>query len=179
MNNSHKKNLLVSIERVRRQNKTRDLFKKERRESVTLAQNKLFTYLVGLGKKRGFKPSLEREVYTKSRVRFADIFIQKYGLNIDVDGSFHSTKEQILKDIEREKEMWLKKRIITIRFTNNEIFNNFALIELKIELLLDELELLPHWKTLGVGEKRKKILTTRREIWKKLSKLYFENKLYS
>lgn len=160
-------------ERLKKQNKIRDRFKKERVGSCTLAQQKLFDVLKAIGKRRRFKPALEREIYTKNGVRFSDIFIKKYGLNIEVDGGYHNLEEQKIKDSLREKEIWGKKRIITIRFTNEDIFKSLDKIILKMESLMDDLDTLPNWKCPGKGKKRLNATIRRKQLWKEWSKNYF------
>ncbi|HRZ95528.1 MAG TPA: hypothetical protein P5262_03095 [Candidatus Moranbacteria bacterium] len=152
------------VDRLKRQNKIRDRFKRERMDGCTLAQNKLFDVLKIIGKKRQFKPVLEREIYTKNGVRFSDIFISKYGLNIEVDGGYHFTEDQKVKDIMREKEIWDKKRIITIRFINEDIINRLDVIAPKLESLMNELDKLPHFKCPGKGKKKFNATVRRKQL---------------
>jgi len=111
---------LASIEDVKRKNKIRDRFKKQRLWSVTLAQRMLYEAMQTMGKGR-FIVAKEREIYTKHGVRFADIYIRKYGLAIEVDGGYHREEEQKVEDKIRETQIWDKKRILTIRVSNSDI----------------------------------------------------------
>lgn len=160
------------VERLRRQNKIRSKFKKERVDSCTFAQKKLYYALKQIGTIKHFKPSLEREIYTKTGVRFSDIYIKKYGLNIEVDGDYHSSETQKVADKQKEKEVWDKKKIITVRFTNEEIINNFEKVVDLLNSLIEELELLPNWKCPGKGKKRLNSTLLRKKIYQKFGKVY-------
>lgn len=160
------------VERLRRKNKIRSKFKKERVDSCTFAQKKLYYALKQIGTVKHFKPSLEREIYTKIGVRFSDIYIKKYGLNIEVDGDYHSSEDQKTADAQKEKEIWDKKKIITVRFTNAEIMNDFEKVLTKLNSLIDELEILPNWKSPGKGKKRLNSTLLRKKIYQKFGKTY-------
>jgi very-short-patch-repair endonuclease len=155
------------VERLRRQNKIRSKFKRDRVTSCTVPQKKLYYALKQIGLVKHFKPSLEREIYTKMGVRFSDIYIKKYGLNIEVDGDYHSSQDQKISDTQKEKEIWDKKKIITVRFTNTEIMNNFEKVLIRLNSLIDELEILPNWKCPGKGKKRLNSTLLRKKIYQK------------
>jgi len=156
----------MNINELKKRNKIRDKFKRERLQNVTLAQEKLYTALQPLGKEKHFKIAKEREVYTRQGVRFTDLFIKKYGLNIEVDGNYHLTEDQKSKDISKEKELWDKKRIITIRFTNYEILNDLNNVIKNINLFINKLETLPNWKSSGKGIKKLRTTITRKKYYK-------------
>jgi len=155
------------IERLKKQNKIRDNFKKQRISNVSVPQQILFNKLKKLGRDKHFKPALERELYTLKGVRFSDIFIKKYGLNIEIDGEYHLSEEQVLKDSIREQEIWIKKKIITVRFMNSQIIENCDTVLKKIEGLLAELDPLPNWKSPGKGTKRVDTYSRRKEIYER------------
>jgi len=155
------------VERLRRQNKIRSKFKKERVASCTVPQKRLYSALKQIGLIKHFKPSLEREIYTKTGVRFSDIYIKKYGLNIEVDGGYHSSQDQKAADLQKEKEIWDKKKIITVRFSNEEIINDFEKVLTKLNSLIDELEILPNWKCPGKGKKRLNSTLSRKKVYQK------------
>lgn len=155
------------VDRLRRQNKIRSKFKKDRVASCTVPQNRLYYALKQIGSIKHFKPSLEREIYTKTGVRFSDIYIKKYGLNIEVDGDYHFSEEQKTADAKKEKEIWDKKKIITVRFTNDEIMDNFEKVLTRMNSLIDELETLPNWKSPGKGKKRLNSTLLRKKIYQK------------
>ena len=157
------------VDRLKRQNKIRGRFKRERTVSCTLAQERLFNILKTIGKRRQFKPALEREIYTKNGVRFSDIFIKKYGLNIEIDGGYHLSEVQKIKDSAKEKEIWDKKRIITIRFTNEDIFKRLGEILPRLESLMDELDTLPNFKCPGKGKKKFNSTIKRKQLYRKWS----------
>jgi very-short-patch-repair endonuclease len=159
------------VEKLRRQNKIRSKFKKERVESCTAPQKKLYYALKQIGLARQFKPSLEREIYTKTGVRFSDIYIKKYGLNIEVDGGYHFSKNQIAIDAQKEREIWNKKKIITVRFANDEIMDNFEKVLIKLNSLIDELETLPNWRCPGKGRKRLNSTLLRKKVYNKFKNL--------
>ncbi|MDD4358778.1 MAG: DUF559 domain-containing protein [Candidatus Pacebacteria bacterium] len=124
MNAKHKKNLLILKNDIKRKNAIRDRFKKIRVQSITPAQSVLFNALGLLAEEYAFKVVKEREIYTKEGVRFADLFIKKYGLIIEVDGGYHFTSKQIEEDKRRDEEIWSKKMIITLRFKNENVMSD-------------------------------------------------------
>lgn len=157
-------------EDLRRKNKIRDKFKKIRGSSITPAQWTLFHSLESLGKEYQFKIVKEREIYTKEGVRFADLFIQKYGLIIEVDGGYHSTLEQREKDLQRDKEIWKKKKIITLRFSNESVWSKKQEILRTIRIVVSQLSLLSHYKTPGKGKKKLHNTLARRKIYNEIRK---------
>ena len=52
-----------------------------------------------------------------------DFYSHKFKLCIEVDGEYHNSKEQQLKDKERDNFLEFND-IVVIRFTNEEIFND-------------------------------------------------------
>ena len=160
------------VEKLRVKNKIRSKFKKERINSCTFTQRKLYSALKQIGIEKHFKPALEREIYTKDGVRFSDIYIKKYGLDIEIDGGYHLSEFQKADDSQREKEIWDKKRIITVRFTNEEIINDFGKVINKLCSLMDEIELLPNWKSPGKGRKKFRSTMERKEIYKRFGKTF-------
>lgn len=146
-------NYVDSVEDIRRKNKIRTKYKSQRMRSVTPAQKKLFEALKALGRVKQFNVVKEREIYTKTGVRFADIYIRRYGLAIEVDGDYHTTPEQKVADEMREKEIWAKKRVMTVRVSNLEVLENIDAVVQRISVLIDQLELLPNWKSPGRGKR--------------------------
>lgn len=171
---SHLKNIRLWKENLKRKNKIRDKFKSTRLSSITPAQAVLFSALGPLSKEYEFKVVKEREIYTENGVRFADLFIKKYGLIIEVDGGYHSTVEQREKDLQRDKEIWDKKRIVTLRVNNQEILNNIEETLSTIRSVLSRLSTLPNYKSPG---KRNKLTTTLAR--KKISSDIEKNKISS
>jgi very-short-patch-repair endonuclease len=161
-------NLRLLQEGLKVKNKIRDKFKKERMESITPAQSSLFRALQVLGKDHGFKIVKEREIYTKEGVRFADLFIKKYGLIIEVDGGYHSTPEQKQKDLDRDQEIWTKKGIVTMRFNNDEIFDREKETLQAVRLMIARLAVLPNYQTPGKGKKKLATTLARKKIREEL-----------
>jgi len=168
VNPRHLKNLNLLREDVRKKNKIRDKYKRERIKSVSSAQRKLADALRVLGKRNQFKVALEREIYTKEGVRFVDIFIKKFGLAIEVDGGYHMSAGQKESDKKRDKEIWDKKHILIIRFSNHEIRNELDKVLNKIESTINEFEGLSNWKSPGKGVKRLRNTLARKAIKKRL-----------
>ncbi len=54
------------VKRLKRQNRIRSKFKKDRMASCTVPQKKLYYALKQIGLVKHFKPAFEREIYTKS-----------------------------------------------------------------------------------------------------------------
>lgn len=169
MNSRHKKNLLTLKDDIKRKNAIRDRFKKIRVQSITPAQAVLFRALELLAKEYAFKVVKEREIYTKEGVRFADLFIKKYGLIIEVDGDYHFTPEQIEKDKQREEEIWSKKKIITLRFKNEDVVSNIDGVLTSIRSIIVRLSTLPNYKSPGKGVKKLRNTLARKKIYTELS----------
>lgn len=165
------KNLHLFQEDLHRKNKIRDKFKPARIKSVTPAQVSLFCDLEPLGKEYQFKVVKEREIYTKEGVRFADLFIKKYGLMIEVDGGYHLAPAQKERDLQRDEEVWNKKRIITLRFNNQEVWSKKEEVLQAVRAVISQLSLLPHYKSPGKGKKKLHNTLARRKIYNELRKL--------
>jgi very-short-patch-repair endonuclease len=160
----HAENYQRSVEDVKIKNKIRDRFKKERMLNTSPAQRVLYASLQLSGKGR-FRVAKEREIYTADGVRFADIFIKKYGLAIEVDGGYHATPKQKEKDALRAKEIWDKKKIIIVRFSNDEVLNDLKTVMERIDLLVDQLEALPAWTPAGKTPKARASIRARKEFY--------------
>ena len=65
----------------------------------------------------------------------ADFYCAKAKLVIEIDGSQHFTNDGLQRDIEREKFMQ-SLGIKTIRYSNNEIGNNFESVCLDIDKII-------------------------------------------
>ncbi len=169
MNAKHKKNLLILKDDIKRKNAIRDRFKKIRVQSITPAQAVLFKALELLEKEYAFKVVKEREIYTKEGVRFADLFIKKYGLIIEVDGGYHFTPKQIEEDRRRDEEIWSKKKIITLRFKNEDVMENIDDVLISVRAVIARLAALSNYKTPGKGVKKLRNTLARKKIYTELS----------
>lgn len=168
MTPKHAKNLRLFKEDLKRKNAIRDRFKKTRMRSITPAQAMLFTALQPLAKEYAFKVAKEREVYTKEGVRFADIFIQKYGLIIEVDGGYHSNPKQVEDDRRRDEEIWAKKKIVTLRVKNEDVMSDTEDVLKTIRSIVGKLSGLPNYKTPGKGLKKLRNTLARKKIYNEL-----------
>lgn len=145
------------------QNKIRDKFRSQRLAQVSWPQRLLFKELQIEGKRSGFKPRLEHEIYTTNGVRFADIYIKRWHLNIDIDGSYHHAASQKLKDVQREDELWANKRqIVTLRFSNEEVMSDAKTVVRRILAFAQSLDNRPKNKNLPRPE-RKRLRTLHRK----------------
>lgn len=66
-----------------------------------------------------------------------DFYCSKLLLAIEIDGSSHKDKEN--QDLNRDKAL-LNLNIVTIRFTNQEILNNFPAVKLKLIKVIKDRE---------------------------------------
>jgi len=169
MNLKHKKNLLILRDDIKRKNAIRDRFKKVRAQSITPAQAVLFNALKLLAKEYAFKVVKEREIYTRKGVRFADLFIKKYGLIIEVDGGYHFTPKQIEEDKRRDEEIWSKKMIITLRFKNEDVMGNIDGVLISIRSMIARLSALSNYKSPGKGARKLRNTLARKKIYTELS----------
>jgi len=106
---------------------------KNLRERETKSEKHLWEYL----KKKKLEGFKFRRQHPISKY-ILDFYCHEKKLVIELDGSYHETKEQQLKDIKRTKalkEMGLK----VIRFKNKEVLENteFVLWEIRNKLLED------------------------------------------
>lgn len=171
----HAKNLLNFVEKLKVKNKIRDKFKKERISSVTPTQKMLVNALGEMSHEFSFGTVKEREIYTQNGVRFADIYIKKYGLIIEVDGGYHSSPDQRIKDIQRDEEVWKEKQIITLRFTNDEIENQLENVLTAIRLVVSKLDTLSNFNSMGKGKKKLHNTLERKKIYNQIiDNIYFK-----
>ena len=88
------------------------------RVSMTEAEIKLWEYLKG--RPMGFK---FRRQHPISKY-ILDFYCHKLMLSIEVDGGYHFSKEQKIKDEDRTN--YLKSiGIVEVRFTNEQVLNNY------------------------------------------------------
>ncbi|MDD4290536.1 MAG: DUF559 domain-containing protein, partial [Patescibacteria group bacterium] len=102
-------------------------------------------------------------------VRFADLFIKKYGLIIEVDGGYHFAPKQIEEDRRRDEEIWSKKKIITLRFKNEDVMGNIDDVLISIRAVIARLAALSNYKTPGKGVKKLRNTLARKKIYTELS----------
>lgn len=159
-------------EDLRRKNKIRDRFKRARLHAATPAQVALYKILETLGKEYQFKVVKEREIYTKTGVRFADLYIQKYGLIVEVDGGYHLTPDQKEKDQRRDNEIWEKKQVITLRFSNDDVWSKKEVVIETTRSIIERLKILPNHRSQGRGEKKHQSTLARKLIYEELQNQY-------
>jgi len=67
----------------------------------------------------------------------ADFYCHKLKLIIELDGGYHNSAEQKLKDLERE-EILKFNELTLIRFSNEEVINDIESVLLKLEKFIIE-----------------------------------------
>ena len=70
----------------------------------------------------------------------ADFYCHQLQLIIELDGDYHFTKEQILKDQERTA-MLNENGLEVIRFKNDEIINNLDLVLSQIKIKIEKMKI--------------------------------------
>lgn len=70
----------------------------------------------------------------------ADFYCHQLQLIIELDGDYHFTKEQILKDQERTA-MLNENGLEVIRFKNDEIINNWDLVLSQIKIKIEKMKI--------------------------------------
>lgn len=77
----------------------------------------------------------QKPIHFKDRFVIIDFYIpcQRKVLAIEIDGKAHYTKKGAGYDHERQKRLW-QKNIQTVRYSNSEVFNNYAKILEDIKL---------------------------------------------
>ena len=99
------------------------------RENMTETEKKLWEYL----KTKPMKYKFRRQHPIGGYI--LDFYCHKLSLSIEIDGGYHLKKEQKEKDKERTNYL-SSIGISEIRFTNNEILNNFQQIIERINSIL-------------------------------------------
>lgn len=69
-----------------------------------------------------------------------DAYLPDYHLNIEVDGGYHRTKEQKIKDWARSKDIFDTFRIKTIRLTNKQLETGYFVTKLENALEENKIE---------------------------------------
>jgi very-short-patch-repair endonuclease len=88
------------------------------RKNMTKAEVKLWEYLKT--KPFGYKFRRQHPIY----IYILDFYCHKLKISIEVDGGYHNSSEQVVKDNERKN--YLENMGITeYRFTNSEVLNQF------------------------------------------------------
>jgi len=88
------------------------------RENMTQAEKRLWSYLKNKQLK-GYKFRRQHPLH----LFIVDFYFHELGLVIEVDGDYHSEKEQMDKD-EKRTELINFQGIKVIRFTNKEVMEN-------------------------------------------------------
>lgn len=151
------------------QDKIRDKFKTQRIQKCSPSQNLLYNILKSKYNTEDFKITTEKEIYTKHGVRFLDIFIEPINLSIEVDGKYHENYRQKLLDMIRERELWNRKKIITIRFTNDEVLNNINNVILRLLPIINKLKDLCQSYSVIYTQEKMKYTLARKKIYRKIN----------
>lgn len=111
-----------------------DEYAKERKEKATKEELKLWDYIKQLGYPNIYfqQPVFITDKNNKPcKFYIADFLDVENKIDIEVDGGYHTTEEQQMKDKEREED-FKKMGYSTWRFTNDEVNNGMAYWKLKI-----------------------------------------------
>jgi very-short-patch-repair endonuclease len=99
------------------------------RMKMSEPEKKLWAYLKLKPKETKFRRQHPCSTY------ILDFYCHSKSFSIEIDGENHNTKKQKEKDLERTSHL-NKLGIKEIRFTNDEILNNFEAVVDKIESLM-------------------------------------------
>lgn len=101
-------------------------YAKKMRDNPTQAEAVFWDY----ARCKGFGFEVERQVpYGK---RIIDFYVKRIRLAIEIDGGYHTTEEQKLKDKERTKELEAGG-VTIIRFSNEHVLNDMRSVESKVK----------------------------------------------
>lgn len=126
------RNSIVADEKPKSENKDiyalADEYAKERKEKATKEELKAWDYIKQLGLPNIY---FQQPVFISGKngkpckFYIADFLDVENKIDIEVDGGYHTTEEQQLKDEEREED-FKKMGYSTIRITNDEVNNGMA-----------------------------------------------------
>ena len=91
-------------------------------EKSPIYENIVLNYL----DRNGFNCKTQEPFRIESNIFFADIYIPKKRVVVEVDGGYHKTKEQTAKDKKRDK-LFNSIKIKTFRINNKETLNEYNL----------------------------------------------------
>lgn len=98
------------------------------RQNMTLAERKMW---FGLFKNFHFRVYRQRPIDHF----IVDFYCSKLRCVFEIDGSYHLSKE--IKEYDEMRTLFLEVYGLTImRFTNNEVLNNFEIVKERVNLLL-------------------------------------------
>lgn len=87
----------------------------------------------------GLKFKEQRGFFAKTKTFFiADFYLSKpYRVVIEIDGGYHRTTKQLLKDLAKE-EYFNLRRYHVIRFCNEDVENNIAFVKKRLKKFLKQ-----------------------------------------
>lgn len=98
-------------------------FRKERMRKRTAAELKFHAILKELRIDFRSEKILSTGGRYSKKYRLIDFYLRDYNIGVEIDGNYHLTSDQFLKDTDRTEQLKRKKRKYRneIRFTNDEI----------------------------------------------------------
>ena len=102
---------------------------------MTKSEACLWKYVLRAGKMKGYGFRRQRPIMNY----IADFMCKELMLVIEVDGFSHWNNEAKNEDAQREKVL-LRAGFTVLRFTDEEVLNNLAQVQEKIERWIDEKE---------------------------------------
>jgi very-short-patch-repair endonuclease len=111
-----------SLIEFRKRSNRLQVFKKQLRENVTLAEELFKSKL----RQHKIKYQFQRPFFSKTFQCIADFYFKQDKANIivEVDGMYHQTKDQKIKDEYRSKWLIENRGCKILRFTNDEVLND-------------------------------------------------------
>lgn len=110
-----------------------------------------------LRKSRKTNAFIQQRFELEGHIYFADIYIAKYHIIIEIDGGYHKTPERVV--IDRERDALCEKAGIRVyRITNEEVYDNQKLDEF-MDIINSSLPIQAH-KAPKLEDKHYKYLTT-------------------
>jgi very-short-patch-repair endonuclease len=104
------------------------------RKKMTESESKLWAFL----KEQPFGYKFRRQ--HPIHIYVLDFYCHKLKISIEVDGGYHNSKEQIVKDLKRSR--YLESMTITeFRFTNAEVLNDFEDLKNKLKDIINDFSL--------------------------------------
>ena len=103
---------------------------------ATSAELKFASYLKELNIKYRFQKALGTNHFQAFRI--VDFYIPKALIIFEIDGDYHNNISQEIRDFKRENEILSRRqKLIFVRFSNNEVFNQSAKVKQIIKEVYD------------------------------------------
>lgn len=107
------------------------------RKAQTTPQRVLFEEL----RKHGFRIIPEKMWFKPYVIRGDGYIPRPYRVNLEVDGPYHDSEEQKVKDARRDRDLRLERNVTTIRVSNAEVMENLGTTVMRIVKNLEQLGL--------------------------------------